>query len=146
MSIPYRQMSDCCSHSRFEEDTYLWKPSAQADRAALRELLRTRPDLSLKDIAHRLHRSYTWAKDWAKRLASAPPDDLDVLHSRSRARSTPQPEWDALVLRRLEQMRLFPPEGLQRTPAQWFRYHRIYLAHVRFRSIATRPNSADFSL
>lgn len=88
----------------------------QADRAALRDLLRTRPDLSLKDIARYLHRSYSWVKDWAKRLAAAPPDDLEVLRSRSRARHTAYQEWNPLLLRRLEQLRLFPPEGLQRTP------------------------------
>lgn len=88
----------------------------QADRSALRDLLHTRPDLSLKEMARRLNRSYTWAKDWAKRLAAAPPDDLDVLLSRARARHTPPPNWDPLVLQRIEQMRLFPPEGLQRTP------------------------------
>lgn len=88
----------------------------QADRAALRDLLRTRPDLSLKQMAHHLNRSYSWVKDWAKRLACAPPDDLAVLQSRSRARHTPYQEWDPLVLRRLEHLRLFPPEGLQRTP------------------------------
>lgn len=88
----------------------------QADRAALRDLLHTRPDLSLKEMARRLNRSYSWVKYWAKRLASAHPDDLEVLQSRSRARHTPYEEWDPLVLRRLEQLRLFPPEGLQRTP------------------------------
>jgi integrase-like protein len=93
-----------------------WKPSAQADRSALRELLHTRPDLSLKDKARLLKRSYSWAKDWAKRLAAAPAQDLEVLHSRSRARQTPPADWDPLVLLRLEQLRLSPPEGLQRTP------------------------------
>src|SRR5258708_980594 len=88
----------------------------QADRSALRDLLHTRPDLSLKEIARRLKRSYSWAKDWAKRLAAAPPDNLEVLISRSRARHTQPPDWDPLVLQRIEQMRLFPPEGLQRTP------------------------------
>jgi transposase InsO family protein len=88
----------------------------QADRSALRDLLRTRPDLSLKQVAVRLKRSYSWTKKWAKRLAQAPPDDLAVLQSHSRARHTPQPEWNPLVLRRIEQIRLHPPEGLQRTP------------------------------
>lgn len=72
----------------------------QADRSALRELLSSRPDLSLKEIARRLHRSYSWAKDWAKRLATAPASDLEVLHSRSRARHTPSQDWDPMVLRR----------------------------------------------
>ena len=88
----------------------------QADRSLLRDLLRTRPDLSLKQIAARIGRSYSWAKKWARRLAAAPPEDLEVLHSRSRARKRPPPGWDPLVLRRIEQIRLFPPEGLQRTP------------------------------
>src|SRR5258708_10543022 len=88
----------------------------QADRSALRDLLHTRPDLSLKEIARRLKRSYSWAKDWAKRLAAAPPDNLEVLISRSRARHTQPPDWDPLVLQRIERMRLFPPEGLQRPP------------------------------
>ena len=39
-----------------------------------------------------------------------------MLHSRSRARKTPAPAWDPLILRCVEQIRLFPPEGLQRTP------------------------------
>jgi hypothetical protein len=88
----------------------------QADRARLRDLIRTRPDLSLKQIAVEIGRSYSWTKKWAKRLSHAPPNDLEVLHSRSRARKTPPPDWDPLVLRRVEQIRLFPPEGLQRTP------------------------------
>jgi hypothetical protein len=88
----------------------------QADRSLLRDLLQTRPDLSLKQMAQIVKRSYTWAKDWAKRLAAAPPDDLEVLQSRSRARHSQPSEWDPLVLRRIEQIRLHPPENLQRTP------------------------------
>lgn len=88
----------------------------QADRSSLRELIQSRPDLSLKQMAARLKRSYAWAKKWARRLATAPPDDVEILSSHSRARKTPFPEWDPLVLRRIEQMRLIPPEGLQRTP------------------------------
>ena len=88
----------------------------QADRSRLRELIHSRPDLSLKQITAQIGRSYSWAKKWAKRLAAAPPEDLEVLHSRSRARKTPPPGSYPLVLRRIEQIRLFPPEGLQRTP------------------------------
>ena len=90
----------------------------QADRSLLRDLIRTRPDLSLKQIAAQIGRSYGWAKKWARRLAQAPPEDLEVLHSRSRARKTPAASWDPLVLRRVEQIRLLPPEGLQRTPGR----------------------------
>ncbi len=88
----------------------------QADRSSLRELIQSRPDLSLKQMAVRLKRSYAWAKKGAKRLATAPPDDMEILHSRSRARKTPFPEWNPLVLRCIEQIRHIPPEGLQRTP------------------------------
>jgi transposase InsO family protein len=88
----------------------------QADRSALRDLLQTRPDLTLKEMAKRVGRSYGWAKKWAKRLSAASPDDLAVLVSHSRAHKTPYPTWDALVKRRIEQIRLLPPEGLQRTP------------------------------
>jgi transposase InsO family protein len=88
----------------------------QADRSSLRELMQSRPDLSLKQMAALLGRSYAWAKKWARRLATAPPDDVEILRSRSRARKTPPPDWDPLVLRRVEQIRQFPPEGLQRTP------------------------------
>src|SRR5690348_14105205 len=88
----------------------------QADRSLLRDLIRTRRDLSLKQIAAQIGRSYSWAKKWANRLTQAPPEDLEVLHSHSRARKTPAASWDPLVLRRVEQIRLLPPEGLQRLP------------------------------
>jgi hypothetical protein len=38
----------------------------QADRAALRDLLDTRPDLTLKAIVTQLGRSYSWGKKWAR--------------------------------------------------------------------------------
>jgi hypothetical protein len=88
----------------------------QADRSALRDLLQTRPDLALKEMAKRVGRSYGWAKKWAKRFSAASADDLAVLVSHSRAHKAPYPTWDALVFRRIEQIRLLPPEGLQRTP------------------------------
>jgi hypothetical protein len=55
----------------------------QADRAALRDLLLTRPDLTLKAMVVRLGRSHSWGKKWAKRLARTSVDDLSVLHSQS---------------------------------------------------------------
>jgi hypothetical protein len=88
----------------------------QADRSALRELQQSRSDLSLKDMAVLLKRSYSWAKRWSKRLLQASPTDLAVLHSRSRARKTPPPDWDAQVLQRIEEIRLHPPANLQRIP------------------------------
>ncbi len=68
----------------------------QADRSLLRDLIHTRPDLSLKQISAQLGRSYNWVKKWARRLATAPPEDLEVLHSRSRARQTRPAGWDPL--------------------------------------------------
>src|SRR5689334_25196347 len=88
----------------------------QADRAALRDLLLTRPDLSLNEMATLLKRSYSWAKRWAKRLREASPTDQAVLRSRSRARKTPVPDWDPEVLQRIEAIRLAPPSNLHRTP------------------------------
>ncbi len=73
--------------------------------------MRSRPDLSLKEMALRLKRSYAWAKKWAKRLATAPADDAEILHSRSRARQTPHAEWNPLVVRRSEHFRQAPPRA-----------------------------------
>lgn len=47
----------------------------QADRSALRDLFRSRPDLTLKQMAFLLHRSYDWVRKWAKHLAATPPND-----------------------------------------------------------------------
>ena len=87
-----------------------------ADRSTLRALMHTRPDLPLTEMARRVGRSSPWAKKWAQRLRAAPPHDLAVLRSRSRAHTAPYPTWDPLVLRRIEQLRLHPPEGLHRVP------------------------------
>lgn len=87
-----------------------------AKRAQLRELLHTRPDLTLKEQASYLGYSYGWAKKWKKRLVQAPPDDHDVLRSQPRRNHVEPYQWDPLVERRIEQMRLVPPKGLRRTP------------------------------
>ncbi len=84
----------------------------QADRSSLRELMHSRPELSLKQMAEQLKRSYAWAKKWAKRFLSAPVDDVEILHSRSRARQTPFPGWHPQVWRCVEQIRQIPPDGL----------------------------------
>lgn len=105
----------------------------QADRSALRDFLQTRPDLTLKEIAKRVGRSYGWAKKWAKRFSAAPPDDLAVLVSHSRAHKMPYPAWEALVFRRIEQIRLLPPEGLQRTPGRHPPLRIIYLVMLNCR-------------
>jgi hypothetical protein len=57
-----------------------------------------------------------WVKKWKKRLIEAAPDDLSVLHSRSRARHTPFPAPDPAEVLRIVQIRQAPPENLQRIP------------------------------
>jgi hypothetical protein len=57
-----------------------------------------------------------WVKKWKKRLKQASPDDLSVLHARSRARLTPFPPPDPAVVARIVQIRQAPPENLQRVP------------------------------
>jgi hypothetical protein len=59
-----------------------------AKRATLRWLLHTHPEWTQKDYAAFLHCSVAWVKKWKKRLNEAAPDDLAVLHARSRAAGT----------------------------------------------------------
>ncbi len=60
--------------------------------------------------------SVGWVKTWKKRLKAADPDDLEVLHARSTARKTPAPPLHALVVERIVQIRLSPPQGMPRVP------------------------------
>ena len=60
--------------------------------------------------------SLGWVKQWKKRLQEADPEDPQVLHSRSRARTHPPARISEPVVERIIQMRDAPPEGLQRTP------------------------------
>jgi hypothetical protein len=46
----------------------------------------------------------------------ASPNDLSVLHARSRARLTPFPPPDPAVVERIVQIRQAPPENLRRVP------------------------------
>jgi hypothetical protein len=50
------------------------------------------------------------------RLREAPPDDLQVLLSRSRAHHTPYPQVHPRIIQRIVEIREQPPENLQRTP------------------------------
>lgn len=88
----------------------------QADRALLRDYLRTRPDLPLNEIARRIGRSYSWAKKWTQRLRATVSQEVSVLCSHSRRRRTPFPRWHPLLLKRIEAIRLTPPANLRRTP------------------------------
>ncbi len=60
--------------------------------------------------------SLGWVKKWKKRLQEADPEDTQVLHSRSRARTHPPARISEPVVERILQIRDVPPEGLQRTP------------------------------
>jgi transposase InsO family protein len=53
---------------------------------------------------------------WLARFKEVPPDDLDVLHARSRARHTPPPSTPKAVVERILAIRDEPPEQLQRVP------------------------------
>ncbi len=87
-----------------------------AKRATLRWLLHTHPEWTQNEYAAFLHCSVGWVKKWKKRLKEAPPDDLSVLHARTRARRTPFPLPDPAVVERIVQIRQAPPENLQRVP------------------------------
>jgi transcriptional regulator with XRE-family HTH domain len=89
-----------------------------AKRAALRWLVQQHPELTQQDLAEALKMSRSWISKWLRRLRQADPDDVMALHSRSRARRTPpfaiasQPA----VVQRILEMRMEPPENLQRIP------------------------------
>jgi transposase InsO family protein len=87
-----------------------------ADRTTLRQLLRTHPEWTQREMAASLGRSVAWVKKWVKRLRAAPPDDTSVLRSRSRARHHPPPRVAPAVVERILEIRDQPPEGLRRTP------------------------------
>jgi hypothetical protein len=89
-----------------------------AKRAALRWLAKLHPEWTHQDLAEALDMSRPWVSKWRKLLRRADPDDVMALHSRSYARRTPpfsiasQPA----VVQRLLQIRVEPPENLQRVP------------------------------
>src|SRR5215467_13798244 len=89
-----------------------------AKRAALCWLAQQHPEWTHQDLADALSMSRSWVSKWLRRLRQADPTDVLALHSRSRARYTPpfsiasQPA----VVQRILQMRMEPPENLQRVP------------------------------
>src|SRR5262245_49391067 len=87
-----------------------------SERAALRCLLRQHPEWTNAEFAQTLGLSVGWVKTWKKRLSQAPANDLQVLHSRSRARHTPPPPPDPLLVKRIVAIREEPPDNLQRVP------------------------------
>jgi hypothetical protein len=62
--------------------------------------------------------SRSWVSKWRKLLRQADPADVLALHSRSRARRTPPASIASqpAVVQRILEMRVAPPENLQRVP------------------------------
>jgi hypothetical protein len=89
-----------------------------AKRAALRWLSQQHPEWTHQDLADALNMSRPWVSKWLRRLRQADPADVMALHSRSCARHSPpfaiasQPA----VVQRILQIRVEPPENLQRVP------------------------------
>jgi transcriptional regulator with XRE-family HTH domain len=89
-----------------------------AKRAALRWLAQPHPAWTHQDLADALGMSPSWVSKWLKRLRQADPSDVLALHSRSRARHTPPASIASqpVVVQRILQIRVEPPENLQRVP------------------------------
>jgi transposase InsO family protein len=100
----------------YDEDFACMETQWIADRAALRCLSRQHPDWTYEELAACIGRSVSWIKKWLRRLRQAPPDDLAVLHSHSRARHTPPPPPDPHVVQKIIEIREHPPDHLQRVP------------------------------
>lgn len=87
-----------------------------SQRAALRCLVRQHPDWTQAQLAATVGRSRSWVAKWLARLKGAAPDDLTVLHARSRARHTSPPATPQAVIERILAIRDDPPEHLRRVP------------------------------
>lgn len=87
-----------------------------AERAMLRWLVRHHPDWTQAELASAVGRSRSWVVKWLPRLKDTAPDNLSVLHSRSRARHTPPPSTPQAVVERILAIRDEPAEHLQRVP------------------------------
>jgi hypothetical protein len=89
-----------------------------AKRAALRWLAQQHLEWTHQDLADALSMSRSWVSKWLRRLRQADPGDVMALHSRSRARHTPPPSIASqpVVVQRILEIRLEPPENLQRIP------------------------------
>src|SRR5690242_18663381 len=85
-------------------------------RAHLRYLLQLHPDWTGQQFADAVGCSRSMVSKWRCRFAQTSPDDMTVLFSRSRAPHHHPPRIDKEVKERIQQIRLEPPEGLQRTP------------------------------
>src|SRR5437667_10903295 len=87
-----------------------------AARGNLRRLMRLHPQWTHQQYAQTVGMSHGWVKKWKQRLQEDEPEDEQVLHSRSRARTHPPERISQTVIDRMLQMRDEPPEGLRRKP------------------------------
>jgi len=87
-----------------------------AARGNLHRLMGLHPQWTHQQYAQAVGMSRGWVKKWKKRIGEAEPEDEQVLHSRSRARTQPPERISQTVIDRILQMRDEPPEGLRRTP------------------------------
>ena len=89
-----------------------------AKRATLRWLAKLHPQWTHQDLADVLKMSRPWGSKWLQRLRQADPADVMVFHARSCARHTPPPSIASQpsVVQRIVEMRMQPPENLQRIP------------------------------
>ena len=87
-------------------------------RAALRWLVQQHPQWAHQDLADALAMSRSWVSKWLQRLRQADPHEVMALHSRSRARHTPPASIASqpAVVQRILEIRVEPPENLQRVP------------------------------
>ena len=89
-----------------------------AKRAALRWLAEHHPQWTHQDLADALGMSRSWVNKWFHRICQADPHDAMALHSRTPARHTPPASIASqpAVVQRILEIRLEPPENLQRVP------------------------------
>ncbi len=87
-----------------------------AQRAMLRHLALQYPEWTRPQLAAAVGASVSFVKKWLKRFRETDPNDLHVLFSHSRARHTPPPPPDLRLVQRVIEIRMTPPENLQRTP------------------------------
>jgi transposase InsO family protein len=85
-------------------------------RAHIRHLLQVHPDWTGQQIAEAVGCSPSMVYTWRQRFANASFTDTTILFSRSRAPHHHPPRIDPQVKERVQEIRLNPPLGLQRTP------------------------------
>ncbi len=99
-------------------DLMLSEADLIAKRATLRWLAQQHSEWTHQDLADALGMSGSWVSKWLQRLRRADPDDVMVLHSRTPPRHTPPVSIASqpVVVQRILEIRVAPPENLQRVP------------------------------